>query len=79
MCPVIPSDYPDVFNILAKVRMFKGYQVSAIFMVEVLCLLELQSRNVCLVPLASQEKKCFLHAILCWGACTSKKLFAKCS
>lgn len=54
--PLIPSEYPDVFNILAKARMFKGYKVSAVFMVEVFRLLELQHRNVCLVGLASQEK-----------------------
>lgn len=78
MCPVIPSEYPHVFNMLAKAIMFKGYKVSAIFMVKVFCLLELQFRNMCLVGLASQEENYFPHAILCWGTCASKKnLFGK--
>lgn len=76
MCPVTPPQYPhgfNIFNILAKARMFQGYKVSVIFMVEVFCLIKLQSRNVWLVGLASQGKKMLLtwHHVL--GACTSKK------
>lgn len=39
MYPVIPSEYPDNCNVLTKARMFKGYQVLAIFMLRLLCLL----------------------------------------
>jgi len=56
MCPVVPSKYPDVFNMLAKARMFKGCKVSAAFMVEVFCLLDLQSRIVYLVGLQIKKK-----------------------
>lgn len=82
MCPVIPPQYPDVFrifNVLAKARMLQGYKVSAIIMVEVFCLIKLQSRNVWLLGLASQGKKCFPHDIMCWELVLPKNLLAKCS
>lgn len=52
---VIPQEHPVMFfNILAKTRVFKGCKVSAIFLVEVFCLLEPQ--GMCLVVLASREE-----------------------
>lgn len=54
--------------------MLKGYQVSAVFLVEVFCLLEPQSSSVYVWLVLHLEKKCFPHANLYWEVWALKNL-----